>query len=545
MRADPGHISYAALTQNIINGFIKIPQFQRDFVWSIDDSAKLIDSIIKGYPIGTFIIWKTKERLRSVKSIGGIDFPDTPAGDMVKYVLDGQQRITSIFAALNGVSIIRDEKAVDYSQIYIDLEATADDTIVTTDTEKNPNSLLKVVSLLNASLTEIFAFTTTHPHIPDALDKIQSYQNAINQYLFSTITVEDAPLDIATEIFTRINIGGKPLNNFEIMVAKTYDEVRNFDLSEKFESLISELQNSDYDTISSSTVLQSISLCINNDVRSRAILSLNKEAFIDAWEPVTKALKNAVDYFRSAFVVPVSNLLPYEALLVLFTYYFYKHADRPVGNHQLRLADYFWRAIISERFSSSADTKMNSDAAIIDSIITDAKSNVPAVDLSFESFKMKGYFSTSSAFIKGILCILAAQNPVSFKDGTKVTVDNSWLVRSNSKNYHHFFPKAFMRNNHLETDDWPVNHIANITIVDDYLNKREIKDTAPSIYIQRFALQNQNLEQALASHLITYNATDDSGINSNDYETFFKKRLNRIIGEFKTRIILTDSDRVN
>ena len=546
MRADPGHISFDALNQNIQNGLIKIPQFQRDFVWSIEDSAKLIDSVIKGYPIGTFIIWKTRERLRSVKSIGGIVFPETPSGDMVQYVLDGQQRITSIFAALNGVSVFREGKSVDYSQMFIDLEAKPDETIVTTDTEKNSQSLIKVVSLLNATIQEQIEYATKYAHIDSAIAKIQSYRDAIKQYQFSTITVENAPLDIATEIFTRINVGGKALTNFEIMVAKTYDENRGFDLSDKFDALITELQNSDYDTISNSTVLQSISLCIKKDVRSKTILTLNKDEFINAWEPVTNALKSAVDYFKSAYGVPVSNLLPYEALLVLFTYYFYKHTDRPIGNHQMRLKDYFWRAILAERFGSSADTKINSDVAIIDSIIFDKEANAPfSVDLSCENLKMHGYFSTSSAFIKGVLCILAAQKPVSLIDGTYVTVDNSWLKQANSKNYHHFFPRAFMKKKHPEVEEWLVNHIANITIVDDFLNKRKIRDRAPSDYIQDFAQINSNISANLNTHLITYNSNDDSGINNDNYNLFFNNRLNRILTEFKSRIIVNDKDRID
>jgi Protein of unknown function DUF262 len=63
----PTHAQYANLLNDIENGEIKIPQFQRDFVWSVQKSAALIDSVVKGYPIGTFIFWATKDRLRSVK----------------------------------------------------------------------------------------------------------------------------------------------------------------------------------------------------------------------------------------------------------------------------------------------------------------------------------------------------------------------------------------------------------------------------------------------------------------------------------------------
>jgi len=81
---------YHHLFTDIDIGRIKIPKFQRDFVWSKGQTAKLIDSIIKGFPIGTFIFWKTFEELRYVKNIGNISLPDPPKGDAVFYVLYGQ-----------------------------------------------------------------------------------------------------------------------------------------------------------------------------------------------------------------------------------------------------------------------------------------------------------------------------------------------------------------------------------------------------------------------------------------------------------------------
>ncbi len=89
---------YEILFSDIDAGRIKIPKFQREFVWSKNQTAKLIDSLIKGYPIGTFILWKTKDELRYFKNIGNVELPEIPKGDYAQYVLDGQQRITSLYA---------------------------------------------------------------------------------------------------------------------------------------------------------------------------------------------------------------------------------------------------------------------------------------------------------------------------------------------------------------------------------------------------------------------------------------------------------------
>lgn len=100
-----GSKHYSELICEIEKGIIKIPRFQRGFVWSIEKTADLLDSILKGYPIGTFILWQTNERINEIKKIGDFALPDAPEGTKVQYLLDGQQRITSLFAAYRGARI--------------------------------------------------------------------------------------------------------------------------------------------------------------------------------------------------------------------------------------------------------------------------------------------------------------------------------------------------------------------------------------------------------------------------------------------------------
>ncbi len=127
---EPQSVTFANLFAEIANGTIKIPQFQRDFVWSKAKSAKLLDSIVKGYPIGTFILWKTNERLRSIRNLGGVSLPETPKGDAIKYVLDGQQRLTSLFVSLKGLTIHREDYDEDFSQFWVNLTVGEEDKIV-------------------------------------------------------------------------------------------------------------------------------------------------------------------------------------------------------------------------------------------------------------------------------------------------------------------------------------------------------------------------------------------------------------------------------
>lgn len=72
LQPDNHNKKYESLFNEIDTGQIKLPMFQREFVWDKEQSAKLIDSILKGYPIGTFIFWRTKDELRSYKDLGNL-----------------------------------------------------------------------------------------------------------------------------------------------------------------------------------------------------------------------------------------------------------------------------------------------------------------------------------------------------------------------------------------------------------------------------------------------------------------------------------------
>lgn len=531
-----GHVNYGKLINDIEKGLVKIPQFQREFVWSKSQSAGLVDSILKGYPIGTFILWKTKERLRSVRNIGGISLPEIPEGDFANYVLDGQQRMTSLYASLKGEKILREDgKEEDFSEIYIDLTALEDEQIVVTEKEKEDGIYLKLIELLKMDLQMLFN------NYKDYIDKIQQYYKRIETYEFSTITVADVPIDVATEIFTRINVGGKDLTVFEIMCAKTYDYNRNFDLAEKYDELIKKLETVKYETISSSTVLQSISICLVKECNKKNILKLNKSDFINNWDSIIDSFEHAVDYIRSFYRIPVSQLLPYDGLLIPFTYFFYKNNNnKPVGNMQIYLQDYFWRCVINSRFSGSVETKVAQDIKkVIDKILSgELPEYEEGVNITENNLMRSGWFSVGKAYIKGLLCILASKQPESFINGGLVTIDNAYLKAANSKNYHHFFPRAYLKKQGI--DDIKINSIFNITIVDDFLNKRKIKDKAPSVYMAEFREANLKLDKTMKTHLI--NDLDTFGIWTDDYDKFLTERVKAMKSEFESRLIIRSYD---
>jgi hypothetical protein len=526
---------YEALFADIDSGKMKIPLFQRDFVWTKEQTANLIDSIIKGFPIGTFILWKTNEEMRAVRDIGNVRLPEIPKGDSASYVLDGQQRITSLYAVRKGVVFKKEGQEIDYNQITINLsmDPDADEQVVGTEPpDGEPH--IPVHRLLTGTITE---FATNYAPY---LELIDTYRSRLTGYNFSVIVIPEYPIDVACEIFTRINTGGTELTLFEIMVAKTYDNERGFDLAERYQHLIDnngkskDLEDADFDTIPASTVLQCVSACLSKQIRRKDILKLNKEDFIQAWPEVTDSIFAAVDFIRTALRIPVSQLLPYNALLVLFTYFFYQnHGQPPTHIQSDLLVQFFWWASLSGRYSAGADTKVGQDLLRIDRILNEEQPSYRGeeVQLTMDQLRYK-WFSTGDAFCKAILCLYAYHSPRSFNNDNPVKIDNSWLRTSISKNYHHFFPRAYLRNQGVP--DWQANSILNITIVDDHLNKRAIRAKPPKEYMRSFKKTNRKLADTMATHLI--DDLDEFGVWENDYERFLELRGQRVIEELNKRL---------
>lgn len=92
------------LLSRIDSGDIRIPAFQRAYVWKQNQILELLDSIINNYPIGSILLWNSSERLNHTRNIAGFLIPETAEEYPVNYVLDGQQRISSIYAVFSNNS---------------------------------------------------------------------------------------------------------------------------------------------------------------------------------------------------------------------------------------------------------------------------------------------------------------------------------------------------------------------------------------------------------------------------------------------------------
>lgn len=529
---------YEALFVEIDSGQIKLPMFQREFVWEKEQSAKLIDSILKGFPIGTFIFWKTRDELRSYKEVGNHRLPETPKGDYVQYILDGQQRITSLYAIRKGIRLSKDGKEIDYRDIFINLDydPTNDEQIVVIE-RNDGKRYISVHRVLTSQVTDLLDEFSDR----EILKQIEAYKGKLTNYDFSTIVIKNYPIDIACEVFSRINTGGKALTVFEIMVAKTYDETRNFDLAEQYEVLRDGsdeekecLTTAKFETLPESIIMQCVAGITVRAAKSKDILKIRRDMFIDSWPAMKASLFTAIDFIRSELRVPVSYLLPYPALVVPLTYFFHSIGNKKASHAQARLLEqFFYWAGLTERYSSATESKLAEDFNRMDKIATNTAPDYPNTELEINFQKIEEtWFSAGNAFCKTILCLLAYQQPKAFDTNGVVLLDNSNLKIATSRNYHHFFPKAYLQKSAQTKEP---NLIANITLVDGYSNKHRIGAKPPSEYISKFSHDNPRLTETLQTHLIGDPVS--YGITSDDYDAFIRERSASIAAGLNEKLL--------
>lgn len=536
----PQSKEYKDLIRELEKGIIQIPKFQRNFVWSLEKTTGLLDSILRGYPIGTFILWRTGERINSVKKIGDLELPEPPKEEKIDYILDGQQRIASLYAAYIGVKIQKEgeKKLTDYRNIFVDLEKNindSDEPIVLPEEPSSTNITLHKLLKFGDDFTEI---SKNYPE--EIVKKINAYYQIFNKYDFSTVILRRDDINSAIDVFTRINTGGQVLTLFEIMCAKTYYEKKNFDMQVKWQNFIIELQESHYNTISSSIILFILALILNSkkECTRSVILKLDKQKIIDKWDSAISSLKKAIDYFRSAYRIPVSQLLPYDALLVSFTYFFFKNnLQEPNAKQSKFLEEFFWQASLSFRYSSAVETKLAQDIKRIDQILENkVQPEYKDIKIYYDIKTLKETdFRAGNSYCKAILCLFSDFEPKEFHNNGTVILDNSWLKIATSKNYHHFFPKAYIRKN-LDREsikNLDANSLMNITFVSAEANIRLIRDKQPSVYIKECSDKNEKLAETLKTHLIE---KESFGIEEDNYRLFLEKRAERVHQELKKRI---------
>ena len=464
-------VFFSSLIEDIKQGRIKIPKFQRPYVWEDEQALKLLDSIANSYPIGSLLIWRTSSKLDTERTFGEFILPETDDMTPTDYVLDGQQRLTVIYSCFGA-----ETSDAGFAASY-DLEKEE------FFSQKNIQPGLAVFPLRKLyDTTALLDFRTAlqaHPNKEALQAKLDQLIKAITTYKLPNVVLKDLAVEEVCPIFERINSSGTKLSTYDLMVAATWSH--NFDLDDNVEEISAALEPKGFDDIDKTTVLKCMSAVQLGSIKEtslRGLRELDGETLATLTKNTKESLLRTVDLLSTQFRVHSWDFLSYQAITIIICHLFSKtKALDPDETH--RLKKWFWRASFSERYKVGGETFVSNDLPrVIDYVIKgegkDSDFGEPPNANEWAGISFRSNASRSRAFLLG----LALKGPKNLLNGAAIDTSEA-LSSFNKKQYHHVYPRAFLKREKERLDD---NLAANICMLSAAANLK-ISDDAPNIYL--------------------------------------------------------------
>ena len=560
--------SLTKLIQDIELGEIGLPDIQRPFVWSNTKVRDLFDSMYKGFPVGYLLFWAN-----------AVDNGHRQIGTMQKQkvarllIVDGQQRLTSLYAVQKGISVLREDYREEKIHIAFrpkDRTFEVADAAIRRDPEFipdisvlwNPDTSRRryVRDFIDRLRAVRVVSDEEEDDLHEAIDRLYDLQNYPFTALELSHTVDEQQV---ADVFVRINSKGTPLNqaDFILTLMSVYWDTGRSEL-EKFSresrrpttngaSPFNYFLQPDPDQLLRVSVglsfrrarLQHVySILRGKDLETEefsderreqqfATLQEGQRYVIDLqnWHEFLKALLRAG--YRS------SNMISSEITL-LYTYVFFLIGKRDfcVDAFTLRnlIARWYFMVALTSRYTGSFESVMEQDlarlrgltsaadfVATLDRIITDAFTD------DYWNITLPNELATSSPRSPSLFAYYAALNLLDARvlfSQMKVAelIDPALRSKKAALERHHLFPRAYLlRIGINETRD--INQIANYALV-EWKDNIDIKDAPPAIYLPKYL---ERFDQAMLTQMYHWHALPD-GWEAMAYMTFIEVRRKAI-----------------
>ncbi|GAF48812.1 DUF262 domain-containing protein [Rhodococcus wratislaviensis] len=336
------HLKIQELVANVRAGKIRVPEFQRAFRWDAEDVLALFDSILQGYPFGSLLLWKRSAPHAQVR-IGALRV-DAPATPDALWVVDGQQRITSLVNAVDPEASAADERF----QIVYSLDQHR------FISAHNQKAALGIPLPALFDLSRAFAWLQENPDAAEHAAEIQRVTALLRDVEVSASVIEQADEHVLREVFDRINSAGKRLRGSEI-----FDAIHSATDSESekpvsIAAIADRLdQATDFGRLDEEIVYQAILVRRHPDITRDAHNEFSSdrsantpfpaESQADAYEGTELALESVIRFLKDRAGIPHVTFVPFRFHLLVLTRFFSLYSAPSSRNLEL-LGRWFWRS---------------------------------------------------------------------------------------------------------------------------------------------------------------------------------------------------------
>ncbi|MBO4206733.1 DUF262 domain-containing protein [Micromonospora echinofusca] len=326
------------LVREVKRGAIRIPQFQRNFKWEAPDIVRLFDSIRQGYPVGNLLLWQRPAPPQHVQ-IGPLAVT-APAMATALWVVDGQQRITSLVGALTSAHDAADPRF----RVHLDLDTGQ---FHTAGLRQQPPVSWIPVSLLLDTATLLKWMRENADWLTETqLDLADQAAKALREYQIPTYVVtadDEAPL---LDIFTRMNTTGKRLTKSEVFQAL------HTGATEHSYASLTDLGHipaeTGFGTLDDRMTLRAVLAHLGGDVYREDFRGefTTEESRIETFRDVAAALQEVVRFLQISAGIPHVKLLPYSHVIPVLVRFVKLHGA-PEGRSATLLRRWVWRGAVA------------------------------------------------------------------------------------------------------------------------------------------------------------------------------------------------------
>ena len=577
--------SLAEILKNLDNGAYQLPDFQRGWVWDDERICALISSIYSAWPVGAlmFLTYGGDNVRFKYRTFTNVDESRKDSKPYV-LVLDGQQRLTSIYCAMFSMKPVPTQTVLKkeierfyYLDIQKCIEALDDrtvdrlETIISIPSDKVIRSnfgrdidldlreraneyekrLFPLNIVFNRSETSKWRrgyndYYSNHDNYSDIVDDWDKFETEILDSIF-TYTVPVITLNANTSkeavcrVFENVNMGGVSLTVFELVTASFAAD--DYDLRSDWYGNEKENKIGRHEKMKSKERL----LTIVSDVDFLVALTLLSRYHVfkaggkavsckrqDVLDLDINDYKKYADSLSEGFIQAARFLteqriflerdLPYTTqfmpLAALLAVLGSQAGD---GEVRKKLARWYWSGVFGEMYSSSNETRYANDVVQVMDWINGGAEPDTVARADFNAMRLLSMQSRNSAAYKGVMALILKSKALDFISGKEMDFT---VFCDENIDIHHIFPRKYCEDKRLDRNKW--NSIINKTPIASLTN-RVLGGSAPSIYMKAIEEKNrvskEDADRNVASHLV-----DVSNLRADDFDTYFVKRAKALLG---------------
>ena len=546
---------------------VLLPEFQRDFVWEMEQTYALFDSLIRGIFVGSVIYGKPSFELslrevdkrprRGAGSRARIapkhytedEMKQASQQDGLKILLDGQQRTTSLYRALKGIDKVYYVVNPSIQQLELeevrrlDLEQLLhpDDGLRGTDSsseicvpldyafkfmndvpeDEEVREFFDTKTAYGVALAEAGEAETAKKAFRIFRQVLAKLKTMYEQQQLLSYYLLDMELDKFTTFFERSNSKGIQLNFTDILAAKVFGK---FNLRQEFEKFAD--ANPDI-PVNRELMVRAIALMtgrFDKIEKGQLLKRLMADDFVEHWSDMTKLLVQTLEHLRAQKLLVAVRWLPYDNMLLPLMMFFRELNQQgkttPSQKQSEFLRWWYWAVIFSERYTAATNEKIVQDSSVLQRVGRDEPLDAKAFARfrpSLEVDDLLTYTRSQSAVYRGVF------NLIHFTSGGLKNWHNNGNLATDTLGVrnlhdHHYFPKNFLKQSAAQQD------VADVEVITDSILNRVLMpkdanwmatDKPPHQYLREFLEgnarwpANPKLRESMQSHLVPESLLDD------------------------------------